>query len=272
MPAANLDGAQPVAGPGASCCQGSFGALLLVELLKLRRSSVWVVAVLLPVLAVVSGTVNYLMNLEALTSGWQSYSSQVLIFYGLLFCSLGTALLVAASWRPEHRGTSWNAMRTTTHSPVAVALAKTLVVSVPLVAMQVVLLFASWVAGTSLGLGPVAPTSFVVGCLLTVLAAQPLVAVQSLLSMRMRSFAAPVAVCFVAVVVGVALVVQASPLAYVWPPSLVTRCLAVGSTAFKGSGGLDAATLVPLLAGALPCGVVCWGLLALVARRTGELA
>ncbi len=271
MSASSFATAQPSLVKSSAHPNGSMSSLLLVEVLKLRRSSVWVVTVLLPVLAVVSGTVNYLMNLETLTSGWESFSSQVLVFYGLLFCSLGTALLVAAVWRPEHRGTSWNAMRTTTHSPVAVVVAKTLVVSVPLAVMQIVLLVASWVVGACLGLGPVAPAAFVAGCLLAVLAAQPLVAAQSLLSMRMRSFAAPVAVCLVGVVVGIALVAQASSLAYVWPPSLVTRCLTVGSSAVSGSGGLDGPTLVPLLAGTLACGAACWGLLALVGRRTGEL-
>ena len=75
----------------------AFTALLAVEALKLRRSSVWVVALILPVLAVVSGSVNYMMNRSQLSHGWGSLTSQVFIFYGLFFCSLGIALLASAS-------------------------------------------------------------------------------------------------------------------------------------------------------------------------------
>ena len=45
------------------------------------------------------------------------------LFYSMMFCPLGVALLASAVWRVEHRGTSWNAMRTTPHTPAAVALA-----------------------------------------------------------------------------------------------------------------------------------------------------
>ena len=247
----------------------AFTALLVVEALKLRRSSVWVVALILPVLAVVSGSVNYVMNQEQLSHGWGGLSSQVLIFYGLFFCSLGISLLASASWRPEHRGTSWNAMRTTEHSPVAVAAAKTLVLTAPVTAMQAAVMLLTWAVGACLGLGIAPPSAFVAECLLAVLAAQPLIAVQSLLSMRMRSFAAPVAVCFAGLVVSTALVMKGSRAADVWPQSLVTRALTLGSTAVSGSGDLDAAGVATLLAGAAFSALVCWGLLVTVARRTG---
>ena len=69
----------------------AFTALIAVEALKLRRSSVWVVALILPVLAVVSGSINYMMNQSQLSHGWDSLTSQVFIFYGMFFCSLGIA-------------------------------------------------------------------------------------------------------------------------------------------------------------------------------------
>jgi len=59
---------------------------------------VWVVALILPVLAVVSGSVNYMMNRSQLSHGWDSLTSQVFIFYGMFFCSLGVALLASTAW------------------------------------------------------------------------------------------------------------------------------------------------------------------------------
>lgn len=258
----------PVAS-GASSRRAGFAALLAAEALKLRRSAAWVVVVLLPVLALVSGSVNYLMNQEVLSRGMASMISQVLVFYSLFFCSMAVGLLAATVWRPEHRSAGWNAMRTTAHGPVAVVLAKTLVITVPVAAMQVGLVVATWTVAACMGLGTLLPAGFVVTCLLSVLTAQPLVALQSLLSMRMRSFAAPVAVCLAGVVVGVGAVMRGSGASVLWPQSLLTRTLALGSTAVSDSGGLDAASLTPILGGAAVSGFVCWELLALVAHRTG---
>ena len=247
----------------------AFTALIAVEALKLRRSSVWVVALILPVLAVVSGSINYMMNQSQLSHGWDSLTSQVFIFYGMFFCSLGIALLAAASWRPEHRGTSWNTMRTTEHSPVAVATAKTLVMTAPVTAMQMAVMLLTWAVGAGLGLGAVPPAAFVAESLFSILAAQPLIAVQSLLSMRMRSFAAPVAVCVPGLVVSMALVMKGSWGANVWPQALVTRALTLGSTAVSGSVAMDVGGVATLLAGTALSTLVCWGLLIAVARRTG---
>ena len=264
--------APAVAGPAPDVTtrrgrRASFGALLAAEALKLRRSAVWVVALVLPALTVVSGTVNLLRN--DLPRQWDALASQVFVFYSMFFFSLGVALLGSAAWRPEHRGSSWTAMRTTTHSPAALAAAKTLVITAPVVLMQVMVLVLTWLVGAALGLGPVPPASFAVECLIAVPAAQPLIALQSLLSMRMRSFAAPVAVCLAGLVVSIALIMKGSALADVWPQSLATRALTLGSTAVSTAGALDASDLAALLAGTMVCGAACWGALILVARRRG---
>lgn len=252
-----------------SSSRSGFTSLLAAEAIKLRRSSAWVVAVLLPLLAVITGTVNFIMNRESF-EGWISLSSQITLFYSMMFCSLGIALLASTVWRVEHRGTSWNAMRTTPHSPTAVALAKTLVILVPVLAMQGVLLTLAWLAGiTVAGLGPAIPTAFVASGLLATLGALPLVAVQSLLSMLMRSFAAPVAVAFLGCVVGFGLLASQNPLIYLVPQGILSETLTLGSSAVSTAGKLDAASMLPLVFAIVCVGAVMWGLLALVARRTG---
>ena len=252
-----------------SSSRSGFTSLLAAEAIKLRRSSAWVVAVLLPLLAVITGTVNFIVNRESF-EGWISLSSQITLFYSMMFCSLGIALLASTVWRVEHRGTSWNAMRTTPHSPAAVALAKTLVILVPVLAMQGVLLALAWLAGiTVAGLGPAIPTAFVASGLLAALGALPLVAVQSLLSMLMRSFAAPVAVAFLGCVVSFGLLASQNPLIYLVPQGILSKTLTLGSSAVSTAGKLDAASMLPLVFAIVCIGAVMWGLLAIVARRTG---
>ena len=262
--------AEPTApGRSGSSSRSGFTSLLAAEAIKLRRSSAWVVAVLLPLLAVITGTVNFIMNRESF-EGWISLSSQITLFYSMMFCSLGIALLASTVWRVEHRGTSWNAMRTTPHSPAAVALAKTLVILVPVLAMQGVLLALAWLAGiTVAGLGPAIPTAFVTSGLLAALGALPLVAMQSLLSMLMRSFAAPVAVAFLGCVVSFGLLASQNPLIYLVPQGILSKTLTLGSSAVSTAGKLDAASMLPLVFAIVCIGAVMWGLLALVARRTG---
>ena len=250
--------------------RSGFTSLLAAEAIKLRRSSAWVVAVLLPLLAVITGTVNFIMNRSSLHQGWVSLTSQITLFYSMMFCSLGVALLASTVWRVEHRGTSWNAMRTTPHSPTAVALAKTLVILAPVLAMQSVLLALTWLAGITVAdLGPAIPAAFVTSGLLAILGALPLVAMQSLLSMLMRSFAAPVAVAFLGCVMGFGLLASQNPLAYAVPQGILSKTLTLGSSAVSTAGSLDAASMLPLVFAIVCIGAVMWGLLALVARRTG---
>ena len=246
-------------GPAASGREhGDFVSLLIAEAIKLKRSSAWVVAVLVPLLAVITGTFNLYGNRETIPQNWVSLTSQMTLFYSMMFCPLGVALLASAVWRVEHRGTSWNAMRTTPHSPT------------PVLAMQVILVVLAWISGSLvMGLGPAMPTAFIVSGFLAVVGAAPLVAVQSLLSMLMRSFAAPVAVAFVGCVVGFGFGASQNPLVYAVPQGILSKTLTLGSSAMSTAGKLDAASMLPLLVAIVGLGAVLWGLLALVSRCTG---
>ena len=240
-----------------SAGNGGYPSLLAAEIIKLKRSSVWVVAVVLPLLAVITGTFNFYRNLGVFSAEWGALTSQISLFYSMFFCSLGVALLASAAWRMEHRGTSWNAMRTSPHSPVSVVLAKTLVIVL------------AWISGAFvMGLGLAMPSTVIASNLLAVVSIIPLIALQSLLSMLMRSFAAPVALGFVGCVLGFGLGAAQSPLAYAIPQGLVSMTLSLGSTALT-AGELDAASMVPLLLSIVGVGAVMWCLLVLVARRTG---
>ena len=253
-----------------SAGNGGFPSLLAAEVIKLKRSSVWVVAVLLPLLAVITGTFNFYRNLGVFSAEWGALTSQISLFYSMFFCSLGVALLTSTVWRVEHRGTSWNAMRTTPHSPTAVALAKTLVILVPVLAMQVVLLALTWLAGAIVaGLGPAIPIAFVASTLLATLGALPLVALQSLLSMLMRSFAAPVALAFVGCVIAFGLMLRQSIVSYAVPQGILNRTLMLGSSALDYAGDLTLSSFLPIMVAITVTGAVLWGLLALVSRRTG---
>lgn len=234
------------------------------ETLKLKRSATWIIALILPLLAVTTGTINLANNPDTLAAGWASFTSQVTLFYGLLFYSIGIALIAATAWRMEHRGTNWNLLLTTTRQPIKLVAAKIAVIMLPVAFMQFVLVIGTLVSGTLiLGLDGTVPWQFALVGLISVIAALPLIAIQSLLSMLMKSFAAPVAICLLGCVIGVATVTSEAlrPLSFIWPQAINTRALNLGSTALAGSGGLTAPDALPIIGLAL-------GIAALIARLT----
>ncbi len=244
-----------------------FTALMTAEAIKLRRSLVWLFALLLPLLAVITGSVNYHGNIDVLREGWASYTSQVTVFYALFFFSVGVALVCAAAWRPEHRGTSWNAMATTSAPVHRIIWAKTLVMAGPVAAMQALLVVFAWASGSLvLGLDGPIPAGFAAASAVAVVAAMPLIALQSLLAMIFKSFGAPVALGLAGTIIGIGISAKAAELAPYWPHALVTRALSLGSTALAGSGGLDWAGIGPVL-GAAAVSFVLWSALLTAAAR-----
>ena len=105
--------------------------MLRAEILKLKRSATWIIALILPLLAVITGTINLANNPDTLDAGWASFTSQVTLFYGLLFFSIGISLIASTVWRMEHRGTNWNLLLTTTRQPIKLVAAKIAVIAHP---------------------------------------------------------------------------------------------------------------------------------------------
>jgi lantibiotic transport system permease protein len=239
------------------------------ELMKLRRSSLWLVALVLPLLSVTTGASNYAFNGEALTAGWSSYWSQVTLFYGLLFFALAVSLLASSSWRMEHQGTNENLLLTTALKPVRLAAAKVAAISLPVATMQVVLATVAWLIGAAvLRLPGDLPPTLLISPIIVVLAALPLVALQSLLSMLLRSFAAPVAICLVGSAAGILSLTGHAPkaLAYLVPQALATRSINLGSTAFADSGAVNTTEILNPVVPSLILTIIVVGFTALALR------
>lgn len=248
-----------------------FTGLVRGEALKLRRSPVWLFVAAMPLLTVITGTVNFQANQDQLTAGWEGYLSQVTLFYGLFYLAIGTALIATVAWRPEHRDASWNAMRTIPAPPARVVLAKTTVMLAPLAVMQAVLVVLAWIAGAAvLELPGLPPTTLALTGALTIVAAVPVLGVQSLLAMVLPSFGGPVALGLVGAVIGVGVSMASPGLAVVWPYSLLTTAQVLGSTAISTAGALEWREVGRVLVAAVATGAVSWALLALVSREVSK--
>lgn len=240
------------------------------ELLKLKRSSLWLVAGVLPLLAVITGSVNFYGNQAVLTSGFDSLSSQVTIFYSLLFFSIGIACLASAAWRMEHKGTNWNLLLTTNDQILRLVLAKTGAILLGVLGMQVVLVTLTYVSGAFiLGATGDLPITFLIVALFATFTALPLITVQSLLSMLFKSFGAPVALCLVGCIPAIGLAMNASTqgLARLAPHGINIQALQIGSTASTLAGSFDLATIFPLIVATLVHSAVYIGLTVLAVRK-----
>lgn len=80
---------------------------VLAEILKLRGSTSWAVAVLLPVASVVSACVFVRPD------GWRLLWIRSVGFYGMALLPVGLAVLASLVWRVEHRGSNWNVLMST---------------------------------------------------------------------------------------------------------------------------------------------------------------
>lgn len=219
--------------------------LLRNDLLKYRRSHMWAVLTLVPLIAVAIGAGNYVGNQGQLDAGWTSYLSQIMLFYGMIFMTSGIAIIASAAWRVEHRGHNWHSLLTSTHSAGSLIASKITAIALATAAMHAMLVVLALAVGLVLGVPGAPPGAFFVVALLSLLPAAAVAAWQSFLSMLIRNFAGPVAIALVASTISFGILASGASFArFVLPPGLLSDTLWLGSTAVAGSGAIDASTVV----------------------------
>ncbi|WP_245810995.1 ABC transporter permease [Rhodococcoides corynebacterioides] len=230
--------------------------MLSAEVLKLKRSQVWAVVVVLPLVMSALGVVNTAAFGTGLAEGWDTLWLRTAVFFGLFPLALGVAVLASLVWRPEHRGGNWTALMSGPVSSARIVVAKTAVVAGLGIAMLAVQLAAVWVLGAAFfGLDGALPPRYLVVAAVTAAAVIPLAALQSLLSMIMRSFAAPIGVALVGAGLAVVLMTAKVHAAIaVLPYALATRAGQLASGAFGDSGALTAGSVAAVLAATVVLG------------------
>lgn len=164
-----------------------------MEVLKIRRSKLWIPILVLPVLAILFGTGNYLGNREVLQIEWLSLFTQVYFFYGLLFFPTLVGLLVAFIWHNEHKKNALKLMLLSRYSPLAMVMTKSGLVFGLVLLAQLFLLFLYGLVGSFLNFEMAFPWVLCAYTLVGTFFILPLISFQSYLSLRVKSFALPVA-------------------------------------------------------------------------------
>lgn len=218
---------------------------IFAELLKLRRSLAWPIVVLLPVTLALVGAITQLADGTTPENGWDTVWLQSVGFYGLFPLAIGIAILGSLVWRVEHRGNNWNALMSGPTPTVNIVLAKAFVVAGLTALMQVVLVLAVIAIGkVAFRLPGILPGQYLAVAALLILATVPVAALQSAISMFLRSFAAPVAFACVASGISTAALMVLGDVAMISPYGLATRTTLLGTGYFADSGTVTTGSIV----------------------------
>ncbi|WP_262908281.1 ABC transporter permease [Brevibacterium zhoupengii] len=218
---------------------------LHTEFMKLRRSLSWPVVVLLPLIAVASGAIGTLSTEQGASEGWHTLWIRSIGFYGMALLPVGIAILAALVWRVEHRNGNWNALMSGASPTWCIVVGKAGVVAVLAGIMQVALLLTVIVFGTIVfGLPRFLPWEYFLSSILVIIACVPIAAIQSGLSMFIRSFAAPVAIALAATGISTVALLVGSTGAVVSPYALATYATQLGTSLVGGDNtSFDAASV-----------------------------
>ena len=190
---------------------------LPAELIKLKRSPVWIPFVLLPLISAIIGTINFKNNLGVLSFTWESLWTQHTLFLSFLFLSPLVALIASCLWRTEHAGTNWNLVMTS--ESISRLIFEKLAVIVGLMALEIFwIAFLFILSGKILGLQTPVPNSLYNWLLCGFLGSITICALQSLLSLIIHNFAIPIAISFFGGFTG--LILTAKGYGYLLPYSL----------------------------------------------------
>lgn len=180
---------------------------LPAELIKLKRSPVWVAFFILPIISAAIGTFNFMSNQGVLSFTWESLWTQHSLFLGVFFLPPLIGILCSLLWRMEHAGTNWN-LTLSLESPWKIARDKLLVASG--MSVLCVLWIGILYVGCGVGIGlPSAPPAVFYECMLCgAISCAAISSVQIFLSLIIRSFAIPVGIALGGSAAGIALVVK----------------------------------------------------------------
>lgn len=166
--------------------------LLHVEWLKLRRSVVWLLAVMSPLLAGVAGYAS--VRIDGVED-WQRLFTVMSLLHALLFLPLLTGIYAAFLCRYEHTGGGWKLMLSLPVRRTQVYAVKLTVIMLLLAVTQLLFLLAVVLVGLTMGFPDALPWRELLhsgargyaACL-------SLAALQLFVSVFFQSFAAPLAV------------------------------------------------------------------------------
>ena len=177
-------------------------ACIKSEQTKIKRSYIWIAFILTPLIPTFMGTQNYLNNLELLQSEWTSLWTQETLFYSNFFFAPLIAIYCSYLWRLENQNKNRHLLLTQPVPVRDIFLGKL----VPIIKITLFTQFWIYVlyliSGKLVDLPGLPPGETFAYTVRGLFGGVVIAALQLLISMILRSFAAPIAIAVMGSITG----------------------------------------------------------------------
>lgn len=182
--------------------------MLKIEFKKLKLFSLLTTILIIPFLANIFGTINYLQNQEILKNKWESLWTQTSLFYFMFFIIPLIAIIVSSLWSVEHKA-GLKLIRTSPIKNINFIMSKSIVALILISLCQIyfIVLFimsGKFICGFNIeGLGLY---FYYIG--ISILSSIPIIAIMNYLSLKFKSLGLIVLISILISIFGFALVAQ----------------------------------------------------------------
>ena len=182
--------------------------MLKIEFKKLKLFSLLTTILIIPLLANIFGTINYLQNQEILKNKWESLWTQTSLFYFMFFIIPLIAIIVSSLWSVEHKA-GLKLIRTSPIKNISFIMSKSIVALILISLCQIyfIVLFimsGKFICGFEIeGLGLY---FYYIG--ISILSSIPIIAIMNYLSLKFKSLGLIVLISILISIFGFALVAQ----------------------------------------------------------------
>ncbi|MGM0851032.1 MAG: ABC transporter permease [Bacillota bacterium] len=203
----------------------TFGRVLMMEMMKLKRSYVWLLMCVAPLLMVTFGAYNFVRYQDVFLQGnavpWEKLLGQIVTFYGLLLLPLSIAVMAVWLARIEHSENNWKYLFTMPVNLKSIYITKT-IIHIGLVGLSMVILYIGTIgAAIIVGVGNIPYGTTAVNVLICWITCLPILALQMILSIRFPNIGMPIGISLAASITSVVITNSAYGKYYFWSlPSL----------------------------------------------------
>ncbi|WP_411354817.1 ABC transporter permease [Peptoniphilus harei] len=182
--------------------------MLKIEFKKLKLFSLLTTILIIPLLANIFGTINYLQNQEILKNKWESLWTQTSLFYFMFFIIPLIAIIVSSIWSVEHKA-GLELIRTSPIKNINFIMSKSIVALILISLCQIyfIVLFimsGKFICGFNIeGLGLY---FYYIG--ISILSSIPIISIMNYLSLKFKSLGLIVLISILISIFGFALVAQ----------------------------------------------------------------
>ncbi len=168
--------------------------LLKNEIIKFKNISLLLSLLIVPLLGVIFGSINYYMNTAILKNEWISLWTQVYMIYGLIFMPVLVGIIVSFIWQAEHKNAGFKILLTAPINTSQILLAKIIASFFVILLSQIYFFMLYFISGSFFNFTSAFPIKLFFYLLILTLFILVLISLQAYISIKINSFVLPVGV------------------------------------------------------------------------------